>query len=138
LQFRVFGLGGDEDRDVGIGVLPESEEILISLARFGGIHLQSVGAGKAEAGEGSKRRIGNDGAVVDELLKFRGGIPALVESEKSLAANIERVRDAYLTVIDSTTGQNLWSASHVWRGLLTGKNSVGERLVKKLEKQIGR
>jgi len=48
------------------------------------------------------------------------------------------VRDAYLTVIDPKTGQNLWSDSHVWGGLLTGKNSVGEPLVKKLEKQIGR
>ena len=48
------------------------------------------------------------------------------------------VRDAYLTVIDPKTGHNLWSDSHVWGGLLTGANSVGERLVKKLEKQIGK
>jgi hypothetical protein len=48
------------------------------------------------------------------------------------------VRDAYLTVIDPKTGKNLWSDSHVWGGLLTGANSVGERLVKKLEKQIGK
>jgi hypothetical protein len=46
------------------------------------------------------------------------------------------VRDAYLTVIDPKTGQNLWTDSHVWGGLLTGANSVGERLVKKLEKQV--
>jgi hypothetical protein len=48
------------------------------------------------------------------------------------------VRDAYLTVIDPKTGRNLWSDSHVWGGLLTGANIVGERLVKKLEKQIGK
>jgi hypothetical protein len=48
------------------------------------------------------------------------------------------VRDAYLTVIDPKTGQNLWSDSHVWGGLLTGANSAGERLVKKLQKQIGK
>ena len=46
------------------------------------------------------------------------------------------VRDAYLTVIDPKTGHNLWSASHVWGGLLTGKNSAGERLLKELEKQV--
>jgi hypothetical protein len=46
------------------------------------------------------------------------------------------VRDAYLTVI--ATGKNLWSDSHVWGGLLTGKNSVGARLVQKLQKQIGK
>jgi hypothetical protein len=44
------------------------------------------------------------------------------------------VRYAYLTVIDPKTGKSLWSDSHQWGGLLTGFNSVGERLVKSLEK----
>jgi hypothetical protein len=48
------------------------------------------------------------------------------------------VRDAYLTVIDPKTGQSLWSGSHVWGGLLTGANSAGKRLIKKLEKQVGK
>ncbi len=45
------------------------------------------------------------------------------------------VRYAYLTVIEPKTGEELWSGSHPWGGLLTGFNSVGARLVKKLEKQ---
>jgi hypothetical protein len=48
------------------------------------------------------------------------------------------VHDAYLTVIDPRNGQNLWSDSHVWGGLLTGANSAGARLVQKLRKQIGK
>jgi hypothetical protein len=40
---------------------------------------------------------------------------------------------AYLAVIDVKTGSTLWSDSHVWGGLLTGFNSVGERLIKELE-----
>jgi hypothetical protein len=44
-------------------------------------------------------------------------------------------RYAYLTVIDPKTRDNLWSDKHVWGGLLTGFNSVGERLVKELENQ---
>jgi hypothetical protein len=44
-------------------------------------------------------------------------------------------RYAYLTVIDPKTGDILWSDEHLWGGLLTGVNSVGERLVKELEKQ---
>jgi hypothetical protein len=44
-------------------------------------------------------------------------------------------RYAYLTVIDRKTGDNLWSAGRLWGGLLTGFNSVGERLIKELEKQ---
>ena len=48
------------------------------------------------------------------------------------------VRDVYLTVIDPRSGQNLWSDSHVWGGLLTGANSAGARLIRKLQKQIGK
>src|SRR5579864_2191714 len=33
-------------------------------------------------------------------------------------------RYAYLTVIDPKTGESLWSAEHIWGGLLTGFNSV--------------
>ncbi len=46
------------------------------------------------------------------------------------------VRYAFLTVIDPKTEENLWADSHQWGGLLTGFDSVGERLVKKLEKQM--
>jgi hypothetical protein len=44
-------------------------------------------------------------------------------------------RYAYLTVIDPKNGDNLWSGKHLWGGLLTGFNSVGERLVKELQNQ---
>lgn len=44
-------------------------------------------------------------------------------------------RYAYLTVIDAKNGDNLWSEKHLWGGLLTGFNSVGNRLIKDLEKQ---
>jgi hypothetical protein len=46
-----------------------------------------------------------------------------------------RTRYAYLTVIDATTGDNLWSEEHVWGGLLTGFNSVGNRLIRDLQRQ---
>jgi len=39
-------------------------------------------------------------------------------------------------VIDPSTGQLLWSDSRIWGGVLTGQNSAGARLVKKLEKQM--
>src|SRR5260370_1277501 len=45
------------------------------------------------------------------------------------------VRYVFLTVIDLRTGDTLWSDSHRWGGLLTGFNTAGERLVKKLEDQ---
>lgn len=45
------------------------------------------------------------------------------------------IRYAYLTVLDPKTGENLWSDQHLWGGLLTGFDSVGARLIAKLEKQ---
>jgi hypothetical protein len=48
------------------------------------------------------------------------------------------VRDVYLSVIDPKDGSLVWSDSHVWGGVLTGTNSAGARLVKKLEKQMGK
>ena len=48
------------------------------------------------------------------------------------------VRYAYLTVIDPHSGGKLWSEEARWGGLLTGFNSVGERLIAELEKQMKR
>ncbi len=45
------------------------------------------------------------------------------------------VRYAFLTLIDARTGANLWGDSQRWGGLLTGFDSVGERLVQEFEKQ---
>jgi hypothetical protein len=49
---------------------------------------------------------------------------------------VSPTRYAYLTVIDPATGENLGSAEHVWGGLITGFNSVGNRLIKELEKLV--
>jgi hypothetical protein len=46
------------------------------------------------------------------------------------------VRACFLTVIDPRTGDTLWSDSHVWGGVLTGKNSACERVVKELQGQL--
>jgi hypothetical protein len=47
-----------------------------------------------------------------------------------------RPANAYLTVDDATTGERLWSGRHVWGGLLTGFNSAGRRLVRRMRKQV--
>jgi len=70
-----------------------------------------------------------------------GAVDANGDVQQDIVPNYNRlapVRDAYLTVIDPSTGKPLWTDSHVWGGLLTGKNSVGARLVQKLQKQISK
>ena len=48
LQFGVLGFGGDEDRDVRIGVFPKGEEILVSVTGIGLVGLCRVGARYSE------------------------------------------------------------------------------------------
>lgn len=45
------------------------------------------------------------------------------------------IRYGFLTVMEPQTGKELWSDSQRWGGLLTGFDTVGERLVKEFEKQ---
>jgi hypothetical protein len=49
-QFGVFGFGGNKDGNVGVGVFPECQKILIGRLGLGGVALQDVGAGKAKMG----------------------------------------------------------------------------------------
>ena len=42
LQFRVLGLGLLEDGDIGVGVFPQGEEILVRGACFGRVARQNV------------------------------------------------------------------------------------------------
>ena len=78
LQLGVLGFGGDEDGDVGVGVFPEGEEILIGGAGLGGIARESVGTGQAEMGECTQRAVDHDAAVVDKPLKLCGCGTAVV------------------------------------------------------------
>jgi hypothetical protein len=50
LEFGVFGFGLGEDGDVGGGVFPDGEEVLVGGAGFGGVAGEGVGAGETELG----------------------------------------------------------------------------------------
>ena len=44
LQLRVLCLGFFQDGNIGVGIFPESEEVLVGHARFGGVAFESVGS----------------------------------------------------------------------------------------------
>ena len=50
LQLRVLRLGFFQDGDVGVGVFPESEEIVVGCAGFRYITLHGVGTTRFEGG----------------------------------------------------------------------------------------
>src|SRR4029077_18654109 len=97
-QLRIFGLGGDENGDVGVGVFPESEENVVGGAGFGAsgvgvgtlqrLRLKRVGAGEAETGERANGFVCKHGAMIEGFLELGGGFPSLMPSEIRLTAHI--------------------------------------------------
>jgi hypothetical protein len=76
-----------------------------SATGFGGVALNRLSTSKAKVREGSERRVGNYCAVVDKLLKFSGGLLALVERQVRLAPNVRRIKGASLVVLRQRKGK---------------------------------
>ena len=72
MQLRVLRFGLSQDGDVGVGVFPEGEEVLVSGFCFGTIALHRVAASQAEMGKGTQREVHDDATVIHELLKLSG------------------------------------------------------------------
>ena len=97
LQLRVLGFGLLVDRDVGIGVFPEGEEILIRGAGFVagdriGLSFERIRARESKASQRSPGEVGDQSVVVDELLELRCRGLAVVPHEIRLAAHISRAK----------------------------------------------
>ena len=70
MQFRVLRLGLLQDRDVGVGVFPERDEVLICQLCFGGIAGESVGTGEAEMCKGLIQRDWVNSAMIQDFLEL--------------------------------------------------------------------
>ena len=86
LRFRFF-----QDGDVGVGVFPEGEEILISSFGLGGITFECVGAGEAEVGERASFARSCQSLVAEDLLKFDLCGRTIPGREQGLSTNISGV-----------------------------------------------
>jgi hypothetical protein len=62
LQRCVFRLCSDEDRNVGVGIFPQREEILIG---FGGVALHGIGSADLEMRECADGFVGHKSAMVE-------------------------------------------------------------------------
>ena len=90
-QLRVFRLGLLEDRDVGVGVFPECEEILVGSLCLGLISRQSERSAELQVRQCADGIADHDPAVIENLLEFRGGFGALVCGQIGLATHIDRI-----------------------------------------------
>src|SRR5262249_32881032 len=100
LQLRVLRLGLLQDRDVGVGVFPKGEEILIRSAGFtasgvfsialDGLRLDKIRASQSQTGQRTPGKVPHHATVVNELLKFCCRLVAMAESEISFTAHVDR------------------------------------------------
>jgi len=65
VQPGVLGLGLLEDGDVGVGIFPEGQEILVSGAALASVPCQAIGAGQTEMRQGTDGLVRNHTGVVD-------------------------------------------------------------------------
>jgi len=101
LQLRVLRFGFLQDWDVGVGVFPEGEEILVGGVRpdagsvgirsLRGSRLQGVGTSHSQMRQRSRPAVPDDPAVVENLLKFGGGSAALSGCQVCLSAYIHMI-----------------------------------------------
>ena len=99
LRFRFF-----QDGDVGVGVFPDGQEILISSFGLGGITFECVGAGEAEVGERASFARSCQSLVAEDLLKFDLCGRTIPGREQGLSTNISGVNATAENVIGELVG----------------------------------
>src|SRR5580692_7087500 len=70
LRLRVFGLGGDEDGNVGVGAFPKRKELLISSSALSGVAGHGAGACEAQVSQRPIHMSGDEAMVVEDFLKL--------------------------------------------------------------------
>ena len=92
MKLRILRFGSDEDGNVGVGVFPEREEILIGRLGFGGVALHGVGAGEAEMCQCADGLANYNSAMVEDFLELAGGFAALMRRQIGFAAHIDGIQ----------------------------------------------
>src|SRR5690349_12830526 len=78
LQSGVLRLGLLQDGNVGVGVFPEGEEVLIGVAAFGGRASKGIGSAQADMGKRISRCHRSQCSVAENPPKLgRGLLPSL-------------------------------------------------------------
>jgi hypothetical protein len=80
-----------EDGDLGIGVLPQREEILIGRLGFGGVALHGIGARQAQARQRAERAVDHYAPTIEKLPELGCSRSSLAQQQIRLAARIDGV-----------------------------------------------
>src|SRR5467141_305273 len=90
-QLCVLGLGGDEHRNVGVGVLPHRQKILVGRARADRIAFERSRACQAQSGQWISRTEGVPPSLIQHSLKFRRRLFSLLGPQVSKSVEIKIV-----------------------------------------------
>jgi hypothetical protein len=88
-QLFEFGLGGDKVREIGVGVRPYREEVLVRAAALREVALEFRGAARMQLGQRVQDAQRAEAPIVDHLPEL--GCGAVVQSQVRLAAHEHRV-----------------------------------------------
>jgi hypothetical protein len=89
LQLRILSLGCDENRNVGVGISPNCEKILICQLSFCGVTLHGIGSGEAKVRQCARYEVLHQPSVVNEFLKFRCRCVAVVQHEIGFSPHVD-------------------------------------------------
>ena len=80
LQLCVLGFGLLVDGNVGIGIFPEGEQVLICSFCSRSVALYDISTGELQVSQCAERIVSEDDAVIKDFLKLGGGLTPLVRS----------------------------------------------------------
>ncbi len=90
LQDGVFCLGFFQDGDIGVGILPEREEILVGSLCLDLISRQSKRSAELQVSQCAPCEVPHQAVMVDELLKFCCRPISVMEHKIGFATQIDR------------------------------------------------
>ena len=78
MQLRALRFGFLQDGDVGVGVFPQREEVVVRGAGFRSVALHGVSAGEAEMRERSNGFVDHNTSMVQDFLKLSRSFATLM------------------------------------------------------------
>src|SRR5208283_2601873 len=92
LQLRVFGLGLFQDGDVGVGIFPKREELLVRSFGFDHVSGKSVGSSQSQVCQCADRVHQNQPRVIDDFLKLGSSSGNLLDRQVRIAPEISWIK----------------------------------------------
>src|SRR5690242_8148121 len=89
LQLRVFRLGLLQDGNVGVGVFPQSEEVLVGTATFAQITVDRISTGESQMCEGILRGYGRIVSVINDVPKLACRVSSLLCTQVCLSSDVD-------------------------------------------------